>query len=91
MASQGQKNKRAVRKKGIGEQLPVREADQLRGMSVRQFAQAVGLGLTRCYVEIQLGRIHVLKAGSRTIIPTTEVEAFFKRLAAAQAKSEGGR
>jgi len=61
------------------------------GLSPKQYARRIGIGLTRLYIEIGLGRVKVLKCGRRTIIPATEVEAFFNRLEAAQAKNEGGR
>lgn len=50
-------------------------------LSVPEFAQAVGIGITRLYQEIRLGRIHVLKCGRRTLIPVSEAPAFLARLA----------
>ena len=66
-------------------------SDQQQGLSVKEYAHRVGIGLTRLYIEIRLGRVKVLKSGSRTIIPISEVEAFFQRLEAAQVGKEGGR
>jgi excisionase family DNA binding protein len=65
--------------------------DQQQALSVKEYARRVGIGRTRLYVEIRLGRVKVLKSGRRTIIPVAEVEAFFLRLEAAQAKKAGGR
>jgi len=65
--------------------------DQQQAVSVKEYARRVGIGLTRLYVEIGLGRVKVLKCGRRTIIPVTEVEAFFQRLATSQTAKNGGR
>jgi len=62
-----------------------------KALSVKEYARRVGLGRTRIYAEIKLGRVRVLKSGRRTIIPTTEIEAFFERLESSQTKNEGGR
>lgn len=64
---------------------------QKEGLSVKEFARRIGLGITRTYSEIKLGNIKILKSGKRTIIPVTEVQAFFKRLELLQSKTEGGR
>ncbi len=64
--------------------------EQQQALSVKEYARRVGIGLTRLYIEIGLGRVKALKCGRRTIIPVTEVEAFFQRLAVAQGKNEGG-
>lgn len=55
--------------------------DQLRGLSLRQFAERVGISRSRAYIEcFQNGNIKYCKSGRRLIIPSTEVEAFLNRI-----------
>ena len=61
----------------------------LQGLSLKEFARRVGLGLTRCRIEIKLGNLRVLKSGRRTIVLSTEVEKFFSRLASLRDDAAG--
>ncbi len=60
------------------------DEDNLRmraALSVKEFAQRVGLSRSRCYLEIKAQNILRVKSGRRALIPVSEVEAFLKRLA----------
>lgn len=65
--------------------------NEVRAYSIGDVCRITTLGRTKVYGEIAAGRIRTLKVGRRTIIPTTEIEAFFQRLAANNDSSEGVR
>lgn len=46
--------------------------------------RAYGIGRTTLYAKIKEGDIRTIKLGSRTLIPSAELEAFFTRLWAEQ-------
>jgi excisionase family DNA binding protein len=50
-------------------------------LSVKEFAQRVGLSRSRCYLEMKAKNILYVKSGRRTLINFSEVEAFLQRLA----------
>lgn len=50
--------------------------------TVNEFCDALGIGRTLFYREVERGRIKILKAGKRkTLIPISEREAYLQRLA----------
>ncbi|TWA85155.1 excisionase family DNA binding protein [Azospirillum brasilense] len=49
--------------------------------SVEEFCASVGIKRTSFYKNVAEGRIKVLKAGRRTLVPITERDAFLRRLA----------
>jgi len=49
--------------------------------SIAEFCHRYSIGRTTCYAEIKAGRLHVVKAGRRTLIPLDEVRAWLCRLA----------
>jgi len=49
--------------------------------SVNEFCAAVGIGRTLFYKEVCRGRIRILKAGRKTLVPITERETYLLRLA----------
>jgi len=49
-------------------------------LSVDQFVEAIGIGRTMFYKLVGLGKIKVLKVGTRTLVPVGEVEAFLNSL-----------
>ena len=51
---------------------------------VTEFCSALGIGRTFFYKNVSEGRIKILKAGRRTLVPVTEREAFLRRLASEQ-------
>ena len=50
-------------------------------LNVDEFCATMGIGRTKFYGEVREGRIRVVKAGSRTLVPATEVQAWLSRLA----------
>lgn len=42
-------------------------------LSIPEFLREYPVGRTRFYEDVRAGRIHVLKAGSRTLIPRSEL------------------
>ncbi len=57
--------------------------------SIKEFCDLVGIGRSRVYEEIRLGRIRALKAGRRTLIPNTEIAAWLSRLPPTSAPADG--
>ena len=49
--------------------------------TVNEFCAAIGFGRTFFYKEVHRGRIKILKAGRKTLIPIAEREAYLRRLA----------
>jgi excisionase family DNA binding protein len=50
-------------------------------LSVTEFCKAAGIGRSFFYEEVKTGRIKVVKAGRRTLIPISELAAWLSRLA----------
>lgn len=50
-------------------------------LSVREFCASVGIGRTLFYEEVKAGRIQVLKARNRTLVPVAECHGYLQRLA----------
>ena len=48
--------------------------------SVHDFCKSVGIGRTFFYEEVQRGRIKIIKAGRKTLIPVGEKLAYLERL-----------
>jgi excisionase family DNA binding protein len=60
-------------------------ADVTRGsFTVREFAQAHGLGCVKTYELVMSGRVRSLKVGARRLIPATELREFPARQLAEQ-------
>ena len=49
--------------------------------TVNEFCAAHGIGRTTFYAELKAGRINVVKCGRRTLVPTSENDAWLGRLA----------
>jgi hypothetical protein len=45
-----------------------------RFLTIPQFLQQYPVGRTRFYEEVRAGRIHTLKSGARTLIPSSELD-----------------
>lgn len=58
-----------------------------RVFSIAEFCSRFGVGRTTAYGEIKAGRLQVVKAGKRTLVPADEAEFWLKNLPAAQAVS----
>lgn len=50
-------------------------------LNVDEFCATMGIGRTKFYDEVREGRIRVVKAGRRTLVPATEKQAWLERLA----------
>lgn len=50
-------------------------------LSVTEFCDALSIGRTMFYQQLKAGRIRVLKVGTRTLVPASEVDAFLRKLA----------
>ena len=53
-------------------------------LTVEEFCKVCSIGRTSFYVGVQSGLIRVLKFGTRTLVPTSEVSAFLARLSGAE-------
>lgn len=51
--------------------------------TVPEAMAAIGLGRTRFYEEIKLGRLKTVKAGRRTLVPATALDEWLKILQSA--------
>jgi excisionase family DNA binding protein len=49
-------------------------------LTVAAFCEALSIGRTTFYEQVRAGRIRVLKVGTRTLVPTSEVDAFLQKL-----------
>jgi len=58
-----------------------------RAYSIAEFCNRYGIGRTTTYQEIKSGRLHVVKAGKRTLVPADAAESWLKGLPTAQAAS----
>ncbi len=52
-----------------------------KAMTVNEFCGALRIGRSLFYEEVKRGRIKILKAGRKTLIPITECETYLVRLA----------
>ena len=50
-------------------------------ITVAGFCAATTLGRTKFYTEVAASRIRILKAGRRTLVPYTEIQAYLELLA----------
>lgn len=50
-------------------------------VTVREFCRITTLGRSKLYQEIANSNISILKAGRRTLIPYSEIQAYLDRLA----------
>lgn len=48
--------------------------------SIEEFAALTGLGRTRVFEELKMGRLHAVKSGRRTLIPASEVDVWLASL-----------
>jgi excisionase family DNA binding protein len=53
-----------------------------RVFSVAEFCSRYGVGRTTAYAEIKAKRLHVVKAGKRTLVPADAAESWLKNLPA---------
>jgi excisionase family DNA binding protein len=60
----------------------------LRALSVREFCDEYGIGLTKFYDEVKKGRLCIRKIGRKTIIPRDEAERWLKHLPLAGSNSD---
>jgi hypothetical protein len=51
-----------------------------RVFSIADFCQSYGIGRTRAYAEIKAGRLRIIKAGRRSLIPIESAEAWLAAL-----------
>jgi excisionase family DNA binding protein len=51
-----------------------------RAFSIEQFCKRYGVGRTKAYEELKLGRLQARKIGRHTIIPEDDAEAWLRRL-----------
>ena len=51
-----------------------------RAFSIKEFCRRYGVGRTRAYEEIKLGRLQACKIGRRTVILEDHAEAWLRRL-----------
>lgn len=50
-------------------------------VTVNTYCQATSLGRTKFYDLVKAKKIQVLKAGRRTLVPVSEIQAFLDRIA----------
>ncbi|MCC3304204.1 excisionase family DNA-binding protein [Sneathiella sp. HT1-7] len=64
---------------------PIRPANDnyITAISVEEFCRSVGIGKVKFYSELKAGRIRAKKCGRRTLVPLSEVGAWFENLPAA--------
>ena len=58
-----------------------------RAFSVNEFCRRYGVGRTTAYEEIKAGRLQVVKAGKRTLVPFDAAESWLHSLPPVQAAS----
>ena len=58
-----------------------------RVFSINEFCSRYGVGRTTAYEEIKAGRLQVVKAGKRTLVPADAARSLDKNLPVAQAAS----
>ena len=58
-----------------------------RVFSINEFCSRYGVGRTTAYEEIKAGRLQVVKAGKRTLVPADAAKFWIKNLPVAQAAS----
>jgi hypothetical protein len=57
-----------------------------RAFSIAAFCERYGIGRTTAYGEIAAGRLQVVKAGKRTLVPTDAAESWLRSLPAVKPK-----
>jgi excisionase family DNA binding protein len=53
---------------------------EIEAYTIQSFAEAFGLGKTKIYAEIKLGRLPIKKVGKRTLIPAAGAKRWFADL-----------
>jgi hypothetical protein len=61
-------------------------ANKLRARSIDQFCQCFGVGRTKAYEQIGLGRLRARKLGKRTIITDDDAEEWLRNLPQVETK-----
>ena len=57
-------------------------------MSVKAFCAWAGIGRTKVYEEIEVGRLHTVTLGRRRLVPTAEAQRWLDRLLSEAAAKE---
>jgi hypothetical protein len=61
--------------------------DEKRAFSIAAFCERYGIGRTSAYEEIAAGRLQVVKAGKRTLVPADAAESWLRSLPAVEPKT----
>ncbi len=69
-----------------GDMVTTTEIDK-RAISIAEFCSRYGLGRTTAYEEIKAGRLEVVKAGKRTLVPVDAAESWLQNLPSARSTS----
>lgn len=64
--------------------------NEKRAFSIAAFCECYGIGRTSAYEEIAAGRLHVVKAGKRTLVPADAAEAWLTNLPTIEPKKSPG-
>jgi len=51
-------------------------------LTVAEFCATLSIGRTLFYERVRLGQIQILKVGTKTLVPTHQVEAFLEQASA---------
>jgi hypothetical protein len=60
--------------------------NEKRAFSIAAFCERYGIGRTGAYEEIAAGRLQVVKAGKRTLVPADAAESWLRSLPAVEPK-----
>ena len=58
-----------------------------RAFSLNEFCNRYGIGRTTAYEEIKAGRLQVVKAGKRSLVPADAAESWLQNLPSARSTS----
>ena len=61
-----------------------------RAFSIEQFCRRFGIGRTKVYEELKLGRLRARKIGRRTIIAEDDAESWLRRLPSIKTANDYG-
>src|ERR1700693_5616643 len=61
--------------------------NEKRAFSITAFCERYGIGRTSAYEEIAAGRLQVVKAGKRTLVPADAAESWLRSLPAVEPKT----
>jgi hypothetical protein len=64
--------------------------NERRAFSIAAFCEHYGIGRTSAYEEITAGRLQVVKAGKRTLVPADAAESWLRSLPAFEPKKAEG-